>query len=117
MFSSSLSKDDAIELLLNLIGWYIDSFFRGTSPLVSRKLSSALATFLVHFHTLWGRYICHLAACLGPRQSYHPGLVVEPEELCSSITFLGPAELEAILWVVANVMEDASKLDLDSEKK
>ncbi|KAF4120256.1 importin 13 [Geosmithia morbida] len=114
--SSSLSDNDATELLLNLVGWYLESFSKNSTPLVTRKLASALATFLIHRHQVWHRYIIHLAMCISSGQAHHPGILKDSEAPASALNNLDGTSLQAILWVVQNVMEDASKLDLNSEQ-
>ncbi|CAM1510299.1 Fc.00g006340.m01.CDS01 [Cosmosporella sp. VM-42] len=61
--SSSLTNNDANELLMSLIGWYLESIARGYGTLVIRKLSSALATFFLHFPHLWRYFVRHLVVC------------------------------------------------------
>ncbi|CAH0042958.1 unnamed protein product [Clonostachys solani] len=115
--SDALSDDSARELLANLVGWYLDSCSQGTAPLVTRKLASALATFLVHFHHIWTPFVRHLVVCLASGQSVHLDLgTAELPDIRSALANLGIAQLRAALWVVGNVVEEASKLDLNSEK-
>jgi hypothetical protein len=44
-------------------------------------------------------------------------VVGKSDETFSAFGSLESTELQAILWVITTVMEDASKLDLDSETK
>jgi hypothetical protein len=115
--SSSLGEDDAKELLFNLLHWYLESFTQGSSLLVSRKLSSALATFFIHFHRLWKNYIRHLLLCLASRQVHDTSAIDESADLSELMGGLSPVQTRAALWVIINVMEDASRVDLNAEKK
>lgn len=115
--SSSLGDDDAAELLINLVGWYLESLAGGIAPLVTRKLSSALATFLVHFHPMWPHFIQQLVISLAQGQALPPSPSSQSEDFHFALPRLGPTQLRAALWVVANVAEDASKLDLNAEKR
>ncbi|KAH7140540.1 armadillo-type protein [Dactylonectria macrodidyma] len=112
--SSSLSKDDANELLIGLIGWYLDSLCQGTTQLVVRKLSSALATFFLHFHQLWRPFISHLCLCLLSGRPCGTDNLDEAPDSLTIINRLTPAQVRAALWVLSNVLEDIPKLDLNS---
>ncbi|KAL3959055.1 hypothetical protein ACCO45_007217 [Purpureocillium lilacinum] len=97
--SSSLSDGDATELLVRLVEWYSHSLARGRSgSLVSRKLSSAIATFFLHFHRLWPAYIRHLLVCLAARQSLDPSSVDETVGTADILARLDSAQLQAVTW-------------------
>ncbi|KAH7000052.1 armadillo-type protein [Ilyonectria destructans] len=112
--SSSLSNNDASELLLGLIGWYLDSLGQGNGQLVVRKLSSALATFFLHFHRLWRPFIRHLSLCIVSGQSCSTGSLDEAPDSFTIIERLSPPQVQACFWVLSNVLEDISKFDLNS---
>ncbi|OAQ88168.1 armadillo-type fold protein [Purpureocillium lilacinum] len=113
--SSSLSDGDATELLVRLVEWYSHSLARGRSgSLVSRKLSSAIATFFLHFHRLWPAYIRHLLVCLAARQSLDPSSVDETVGTADILARLDSAQLQAVTWVVTSVMEDAARFDMNA---
>ncbi|KAJ4195299.1 member of the karyopherin-beta [Fusarium falciforme] len=112
--SSSLTSDDAVELLLVLIGWYLDSLRNGTGPLVIRKLASALATFFLHFHRVWRRFTHHLCLCLASSQPLRPDALDDAPESSALIESLDSAQTQAALWVLSNVLEDIAKFDLNS---
>lgn len=114
--SSTLRDNDATELLVNLVGWYLESVAQGAAPLVTRKLSSALATFLVHFYHLWGHYVRHLTACLASGQSSYPDHTKDMADIGPALHNIGSLQLRAALWVIGNIVEDASKIDLNTEK-
>ena len=115
--SQSLSYDDAAELLVSLIEWYIQSLSSGSSSLVSRKLSSALSTFLMNFHTFWSYYIHHLVGCLSSGHANMPPADGPSEDFRSTMESLGEIQTQGVLWVVENAVEDASKVDLNSGKQ
>lgn len=115
--SSSLSNNDANELLLGLIGWYLDSLGQGNGQLVVRKLSSALATFFLHFHRLWRPFIRHLSLCIVSGQSCSTGSLDEAPDSFTIIERLSPPQVQACFWVLSNVLEDISKFDLNSANK
>ncbi|KAH7144661.1 armadillo-type protein [Dactylonectria estremocensis] len=112
--SSSLSNDDANELLIGLIGWYLDSLSQGNTQLVVRKLSSALATFFLHFHQLWRPLIAHLSLCLLSGQPCGTDSLDEAPDSLTIINRLSPTQVRAAFWVLSNVLEDIAKLDLNS---
>lgn len=115
--SSSLSTEDADELLQGLVGWYLEALHQADSPLVVRKLSSALATFFLHFHRLWGQFIHHLAICLVSGQPCSPASLKDAQSSVSVIERLNPSQTRAILWVLSSVLEDTAKYDLNSANK
>ncbi|KAF4972621.1 hypothetical protein FZEAL_9564 [Fusarium zealandicum] len=112
--SSSLTSDDAVELLSVLIGWYLDSLRNGMGPLVVRKLSSALSTFFLHFHRIWRRFIHHLALCFVSGQPCQPAALEDAPNSSTLIDRLNPSQTQAALWVLSNVLEDVAKFDLNS---
>jgi hypothetical protein len=115
--SSHLADDDAVELLVHMIDWYITSISSSNGPLVSRKLASALATFLVHFHRLWPRFLYHLTYCLVNHSSITPRDVDTSQNLGDALARLGVSETRAALWVVTNVVDDLPKFDLNAANK
>lgn len=102
---------------MNLVEWYIISLSENNSPLVTRKLSSALATFLVQFYRLWNHFVRHLIVCLASGQTHQINSIDEISDLHVALELLGPLQVQAALWVIGNVVEDASKLDLNTDKK
>ncbi|KAM4055643.1 importin 13 [Hirsutella rhossiliensis] len=114
--SSSLSDAEANELLVHLVGWYLDALSQAYSPLVSRKLSSAVATHFIHFHRLWPRYLRHLIVCLASRQSHSLDAIDGTVDTAAVLGNLQPGQLQAALWVVTSVMEDVSRIDLNTNK-
>ena len=116
--SSSLSDHDASELLVRLIGWYLDSLSRGRSALlVSRKLSSAIATFFIHFHQLWPHYIRHLIACLASSQPCDPASAYDDIIETGVLSRLDSSQTQAVLGVATCVMEDLTRLDFNAPNK
>lgn len=115
--SSALNNEDATELLIRLVGWYIRSLVHSDSPLVLRKLSSAIGTHFIHFHHLWPLYLRHIVLCLACGQSLNPIETREPNEFTSALGGLCPRRLQAAVWVVTCVMEDASRIDLSAGNK
>ncbi|KAH7308240.1 armadillo-type protein [Stachybotrys elegans] len=112
--SAALSDEDATELLMSLVGWYIDALTQSTGPLVAKKLSSALAAFFHHFHRLWPRYLTHLAYCFATRQVIPPGTVPSSLDTPAILQQLDPAKLQGIIWIVTTIVEDSTKFDLNA---
>ncbi|PHH58659.1 hypothetical protein CDD81_4951 [Ophiocordyceps australis] len=113
--SSSLGQDDARELLVRLMDWYLNSLTRASGPLVTRKLSSAIATHFVHFHGVWPRFVRHVTYCLAFCQSYEAFAVHElSADTAAKMPSLNAPQLQAALWVTTSVIEDVCKLDLNS---
>jgi hypothetical protein len=114
--SSSLTPENAAELLVVLIGRYIDTLRSGTSPLVARKLASALATFFLNFHQVWGSFCHHLILCLVSGQSCQPSALHNAPDSSSLIARMDPSQLQPALWVLRNVLEEVTKINLNSPK-
>ncbi|EXM22218.1 hypothetical protein FOTG_10170 [Fusarium oxysporum f. sp. vasinfectum 25433] len=112
--SSSLSPEDASELLLLLINHYLDTLRSRSSPLVARKLASALATFFINFHQLWSRFIRHLIFCLVSGQSCLPNALDEGPDTVSLMERMEPSQAQAALWVLTNVFDEVAKINLNS---
>ncbi|KAF5567638.1 member of the karyopherin-beta family nuclear import [Fusarium napiforme] len=114
--SSSLSPEDASELLLLLINHYLDNLRSRSSPLVARKLASALATFYINFHQLWSRFIRHLIFCLVSGQSCLPSALDEGHgpDTVSLMERMEPSQAQAALWVLTNVFDEVAKINLNS---
>ncbi|KAL8328816.1 hypothetical protein RB597_004527 [Gaeumannomyces tritici] len=111
--SSSLSKDDSVELLQNLIGWFVRSLNDGSGPLVTKKLSSALVTCYIHFSQLWPDCVAHLLHCLHTGQSV-PVPVAPPVPVSSLVQQLDFIRLRAALWFAATLVEDTAKTDMNT---
>lgn len=115
--SSSLSDTDATELLVHLVEWYLESLAPGTGPLVTRKLASALATFLLHFHRLWPRFLRHVVFCLASGQSCDPSTIDDSFNYVAALDSLGPTQVQAALWFASNAVEDVQRVDLNAVNK
>lgn len=115
--SSSLADNDATELLVHLVGWYIDSVNSSPGPLVTRKLASALSTFLMHFHNLWPHHIRHLVYCLASGRPCDPSSLDGSVDFAAALDSLGPVQVQAVLWVTSNVVEDIQRVDLNAPSK
>ncbi|RFN45112.1 hypothetical protein FIE12Z_10637 [Fusarium flagelliforme] len=114
--SSSLTPENAAELLVVMIGRYLDTLRSGTSPLVARKLASALATFFLNFHQVWSRFIHHLILCLVSGQPCQPDALHEAPDSSSLIERMDASQLQPVLWVLKNVLDEVTKINLNSPK-
>ncbi|KAF5026395.1 hypothetical protein F66182_1523 [Fusarium sp. NRRL 66182] len=112
--SSSLTSENASELLLVLIGRYLEILHNGSSPLVARKLASALATFFIRFPQVWRRFIEHLTLCLASGQPCRPDALDDAPDSSTLIERMNPSHSQAVLWVLRNVLDDVAKIDLNS---
>ena len=115
--SSALSIDDAEELLVALIDWYLAALSRNDSSLVTRKLASALSTFFIHFSQLWPNCVLHLLVCLASFKGCPPNKVNGDVELSMVAETLGSLQIQPALWVVTNIAEDTAKLDINVAAK
>lgn len=115
--SASLGRNDANDLLMALIDWYLKSLGAQNGMLVVRKLSSALATFFLHFPHLWRHFVRHLSLCLLCDQARDYSSLQESVDASTVFEQLQPPQIQAVLWVLINVLEDVAKVDLNSANK
>lgn len=95
----------------------MESLHRDSSHLVTRKLVSALATFFFRFHHLWPRYLAHLAICLATDRTRPPldsGDEMPMDQLLQSLEI---PKIQAVVWIASHIVEDASRLDMNSAAK
>lgn len=112
--SASLGHEEADELFTRILAWLVESTIEGSSSLVTRKLSSALVVFCLHFpthgHPCLRRLLCSLylrrhanadeiARCWGARS------VLEPRVLETAVLF------------ATDLVEESGKVDVNSEKQ
>lgn len=116
-YSTSLSEENAKELLAHLITWYLESFELSNNALVPRKLSSALATYFIHFHNLWPNYVRHLVTCSVSHHFHNPFNLDSSDEISNLLVNTEKDNLKAVLWVITSVMEDVTKIDLNAINK
>jgi hypothetical protein len=112
--SASLGDEAAAELLVYLIGWYLDAFRTGSGQLVTRKLASALATFFLRFHRLWPHHLRHLLFCIAFGRSCPPNAVESNLDIGAVVRDLDTAQFQALFWVVTSITEDVTKVDLNA---
>ncbi|KAM0340339.1 hypothetical protein ACHAPU_010552 [Fusarium lateritium] len=112
--SSSLTPDDAADLLLVLIERFLDTLRNGSTSLVAKKLATALATFFINFHQVWDRFIHHLILCLISNQTYGTNALDDAPGLASLIDRTSPLQLQAVLWVLGNVLDEVAKFNLNT---
>ncbi|KAG7070567.1 importin 13 [Colletotrichum scovillei] len=113
---SSLSKEDASELLQNLIGWFVRSLDDGSGAMVVRKLSAALVTFFLCFPTQWELCIRHLCFSLSEGVALPQDRVDETIDLSSVLQTLQPRNVQAALWFSGALIDEATKVEMNSAK-
>ncbi|KAK7736290.1 member of the karyopherin-beta [Cytospora paraplurivora] len=113
--SSALSEDDARQLLLSLVGWFVRSLTDGSGAIVIRKLASALVTFFIHFSQLWPDCVHHLLYCLdlGRAVTRDESKNASTSEL---IAALDEARLLAVIWFITVFVEEVAKTEMKSQK-
>lgn len=111
--SSTLAEDDAKQLLLSLINWFVRSLTNGSMALVIRKLASALVTFFVHFSRLWPDCVHHLLYCLDMGHAV-PRDESETSPTSDLLSSLSESSFLAAIWFITALVEDVSRLDMKS---
>lgn len=113
--SSALSEDDARQLLLSLVGWFVRSLTDGSGAIVIRKLASALVTFFIHFSQLWPDCVHHLLYCLDLGRAFTRD---ESKNASTSelIAALDEARLLAVIWFITVFVEEVAKTEMKSQK-
>lgn len=104
--SYALSRENAEELLSQLLGWYAQSLSQQNAGIVARKLSSAISTFFVHFHEYWPQILRHIT------QSFTNHL-----RNCAPHPDMHFITIRAATWVLTSILEDCAKKDLNSPSK
>lgn len=115
--SSSLDSNDASELLQNLVGWFVKSLDDGSGALVIRKLSSALVTFFLHFPTRWESCIRHLCWSLSEGAHLSQERISPTSDLSGLLQSLHPRKLQAALWFSGTLVDESSKVEMNSAKQ
>ncbi|KAI0115812.1 armadillo-type protein [Nemania sp. FL0031] len=112
--TESLSDDDALSVLRNLITWLINSLGDGSGPIVIRKLCSALVAYYIHYSHTWSKCIRHLI------HSLDHNAVVPIEEGAGSLPLervipeLSTQKFMAASWFAAALAEEIEKVDTKS---
>ncbi|KAL0931593.1 uncharacterized protein CTRU02_212547 [Colletotrichum truncatum] len=114
--SSSLTDNDASELLQNLMGWFVNSLDDGSGAMVIRKLSSALVTFFLSFPGQWELCIRHLCCSLSKGASLPLKSIDAAIDLPSLLQTLSPRKFQAALWFAGTLVDEASKVEMNSAK-
>lgn len=114
--STPILDEGVIELLLCLIGWYMELLRKDGSRLVTRKLVSALSIFFLRYHTIWPRFLDHIGVCLANNQTCRPDAVDPSLQMNSVLDMLGQRQIQALLWVATHVADDVMRLDPNSVK-
>ena len=116
--SSSLSDEDAVRLLQNLVGWLLRAVEEnaGSSQLLLRKLCSALSTFFIHFSHLWKHCVRHLVQCFDagrciPIQDFDEGVPV-----WMAANSLSPDKLQAMICFASDLADNVERTDPNSAK-
>lgn len=113
-FSSSLGSEEADELFASILGWLVESTVESSSNLVTRKLSSALVVFCLHFPTHGGICLRQLLCSLYLRR--HPN-ADEISGFWGTQPVFEPRVLEAAVVFATDLVEEACKVDVNSDKQ
>ncbi|KAJ8129443.1 hypothetical protein O1611_g4189 [Lasiodiplodia mahajangana] len=112
--TESLSDDDALSVLRNLITWLINSLGDGSGPIVIRKLCSALVAYYIHYSHTWSKCIRHLIHSL----DRNAAVPIEEEggslPLERIIPSLSTQKFMAASWFAAALAEEIEKVDTKS---
>lgn len=114
---SSLSDDDAQDLLHNIIGWLIQSLDKGEGAVVVRKLCSVLAAYFIQFSRSWTRCVRHLLYCLCLGQATPYNELGDAPESTILVQNISSDKAVIIFWFISNLVEDVGKMDSNSMKQ
>jgi hypothetical protein len=116
--SSSLTDEEAWELLYALLNWLLRHVDDTSSHLVVRKLASALVAFFLRFNKTWAYCVHDIVQSLAFRRvTISSGDVASPPESSHVLEHLGVlniAQFRAILWFTESLAEDIMKVDINS---
>lgn len=110
--SSSLSDDDASELLRNLLRWLASSVGDQAAGLSTQKLWQALATFFIHFPTLWPNCVKSLLVCLRTGDSVTHEDVERAPNIAEIVAGLDWRLLRVALGFTNTLVTDVGKTDM-----
>ena len=112
--SASLGNEEADELFNTILGWLVESTVEGSSNLVTRKLSSALVVFCLHFpahaHPCLRRLLCSLYLRRHANEDEITGF-------WDAHPVFDPRVLETAVVFATDLVEEAGKVDVNSEKQ
>ncbi len=116
MRSSTLSDDDASELLRNLLRWLTSLAPDTSSALSVQKLCHALVTYFVHFSHLWPRCVRHVLLCLDAGRSLPSEELEDAPDVSQLAARLDANHLRVAMWFVGSLVLDVGKTDMSSAK-
>ncbi|KAI1074084.1 armadillo-type protein [Whalleya microplaca] len=114
--TESLSDEDALSVLQNLISWLINSLENSSGAIVVRKLCSALVTYFIHYSHTWTRCIFHLLHCLDLNSSVPQENLERSSPAEHIIQTLTLQKFLAVTWFTTALAEEAEKVDLKSTR-
>lgn len=110
--SSTLSEDDASELLRNLLRWLASSAGDSAGVLSTQKLCQALVTFFIHFSALWPNCVKSLLLSLRTGHAVSHEDVESAPAVADILAGLDWRILRVALWFVNNLVTDVGKTDM-----
>ncbi|KAJ2895920.1 hypothetical protein MKZ38_006038 [Zalerion maritima] len=114
--SSTLSTQDAVEILQMLIEWLITALDQGSGAMALKKLCSALVTYFIHFSTSWHFCVRHLIYCLAEHKAASIKDIDGAPKTNEILGTLSPRAIQVALWFAGSLVEDANKTDINSPK-
>jgi hypothetical protein len=115
--SESLSAVDA-EILLNcLIGWLVRCLDEHASPLVIRKLCSALVVYFLHFSSSWTRCVQHIIYSLCTSESIPARAHEQAPSISVLVRKLPAGKALAALWFSTTLADEVGKTDANHIKQ
>ncbi|KAI0476988.1 armadillo-type protein [Xylaria cf. heliscus] len=114
--TESLSDDDALSVLQNLITWLVHSLSDGSGPIVIRKLCSALVAYYIHYSHTWSKCIRHLIHSLDRNAAVPIDEVEASLPLEQVIRDLETQKFLAASWFASALAEETEKVDNKSTK-
>ena len=114
--SATLSDDDAKELLLNIVGWTLQSLVDGSGAFVTKKLCSALVTFFIHFSQIWPGCLQHFIYCLDIGRSTPVEALDDALQTNVIVGNLDQPKLKVAIWLATSLVEEVGKIDMNTTK-
>lgn len=113
-YSTSLDHEEADELFTSILGWLVESTIEGSSSLVTRKLSSALVVFCLHFPTHGSPCLRRLLCSLYLRRHANAD---EIAGFWDAHPVFEPRLLETAVVFATDLVEESGKVDVNSESQ
>jgi hypothetical protein len=113
-YRNTLDSQAAAELLNRLLHWLVQCVSRRDTPIVVRKVCSALVAIFRQTEGSWTRCLDHVIACFIANSVVDHAQVLAQDVASYKFSDLSPQQVAASLWFASALIEDVNQLNPDS---